>query len=133
MACALAGLAACGMLDNPAAIPEPTGGTGGSGGGPPAIVGSWSRTISFYNSQYELNTSQTTWSFVDDSVAWREVVSTNVYWGFSDTTLDELRYHTTAGTLYFRFVTDTSWLQMTYALRGDSLFLGGQAFARVSQ
>lgn len=120
----------------PAGFRRQTGTLAGGGGGPaasPAIVGSWQRTIVFFDDFGFMHSSETTWTFEAGGLADRSIVTTNVTLGVSDTAFTEARWRLDGTNLIIDFIAPTSGtITLEARVQGTSLFLAGQEYLRIT-
>ena len=108
---------------------------GGPGGGSAhtAILGSWQRTLVFFDDFGFMHSSETTWTFDAGGLAERSVVTTNVTLGASDTSFTEARWRLDGTNLVIEFTAPTpGTITLEARVQGTSLFLAGQEYLRVS-
>ena len=109
---------------------------GGSSGGPaasPAIVGTWQRTIVFFDDFGFMHSSETTWSFETGGLARRSVVATNVTLGAADTIVTEARWRLDGTNLIIDFTAPSpGTITLEARVQGTSLFLAGQEYLRIT-
>ena len=120
----------------PAGFRRQTGTIGGSGGGgtaaSPAIIGTWQRTIVFFDDFGFMHSSETTWTFETGGLASRSVVATNVTLGASDTVVTEARWRLDGTNLIIDFTAPSpGTITLEARVQGSSLFLAGQEYLRV--
>lgn len=110
-------------------------GTLQGGGGPaasPAIVGSWQRTIVFFDDFGFMHSSETTWTFESGGLAERSIVTTNVTLGVADTAFTDARWRLDGTNLIIDFTAPTSGtITLEVRVQGTSLFLAGQEYLRI--
>jgi hypothetical protein len=109
-----------------------TGGGGGSSASA-AIVGTWQRTLVFFDDFGFMHSSETTWDFAAGGTAQRSVVTTNVTLGASDTTFTEARWRLEGTNLIIDFTAPaTGTITLEARVQGTSLFLAGQEYLRIT-
>ena len=110
--------------------------TGGSGGGTnasPAIVGTWQRTLVFFDDFGFMHSSETTWSFETGGLASRSVVATNITLGAADTIVTEARWRLDGTNLVIDFTAPApGTITLEARVQGTSLFLAGQEYLKIS-
>jgi hypothetical protein len=111
--------------------------TGGGGGGGTAasasIVGTWQRTLVFFDDFGFMHSSETTWDFSTGGTAERSVVTTNITLGASDTVFTDARWRLEGTNLIIDFTAPSSGtITLEARVQGTSLFLAGQEYLRIS-
>lgn len=106
---------------------------GGGGTATPAIVGSWQRTIVFFDDFGFMHSSETTWTFETGGLAERSIVTMNVTLGVSDTAVTEARWRLDGTNLIIDFTAPTpGTITLEARVQGTSLFLAGQEYLRIT-
>ena len=109
------------------------GGTGGSTSSSSAIVGSWQRTLVFFDDFGFMHASETTWTFETGGLAERSIVTTNVTLGVADTAVTEARWRLDGTNLIIDFTAPTpGTVTLEARVQGTSLFLAGQEYLKIS-
>ena len=109
------------------------GGTGGSTSSNSAIVGSWERTLVFFDDFGFMHSSETTWTFETSGLARRTIVTTNVTLGASDTAITEARWRLDGTNLIIDFTAPSpGTITLEARVQGTSLFLAGQEYLRIT-
>ena len=120
----------------PAGFRRQPGLEGGSGGGvaaSPAIVGTWQRTLVFFDDFGFMHSSETTWTFETGGLAERSVVTTNVTLGASDTVITQARWRLDGTNLIIDFTAPTpGTITLEARVQGTTLFLAGQEYLRIT-
>ena len=110
--------------------------TGGGGGGTAAstsIVGTWQRTLVFFDDFGFMHSSETTWVFASGGTAERSVVTTNITLGASDTAFTQARWRLEGTNLIIDFTAPTpGTITLEARVQGTSLFLAGQEYLRIT-
>ena len=110
--------------------------TGGGGGGTAAsasIVGTWQRTLVFFDDFGFMHSSETTWQFSTGGTAERSVVTTNITLGASDTVFTDARWRLEGTNLIIDFEPPSSGtITLEARVQGTSLFLAGQEYLRIT-
>jgi hypothetical protein len=112
-----------------------TGGGGGGGGtaASASIVGTWQRTLVFFDDFGFMHSSETTWDFSTGGTAERMVVTTNITLGASDTVFTDARWRLEGTNLIIDFTAPASGtITLEARVQGTSLFLAGQEYLRIS-
>lgn len=120
----------------PVGFRRPTGTLEGGGGGAaatPAIVGTWQRTIVFFDDFGFMHSSETTWTFENAGLAERSIVTTNITLGVADTAFTEARWRQDGTNLIIDFTAPTpGTITLEARVQGTSLFLAGQEYLRIT-
>jgi hypothetical protein len=115
---------------------RPIGVVTGGGGGTAAstsIVGTWQRTLVFFDDFGFMHSSETTWEFASGGTAERSVVTTNVTLGASDTAFTAARWRLEGTNLIIDFTAPTpGTITLEARVQGTSLFLAGQEYLRIT-
>lgn len=119
----------------PAGFRRQTGTLQGGGGTPAnsALIGSWQRTIVFFDDFGFMHSSETTWTFETSGLAERSVVTTNVTLGVADTAFTDARWRLDGTNLIIDFTAPASGtITLEARVQGTSLFLAGQEYLRIT-
>jgi hypothetical protein len=109
------------------------GGGGGGSSASPAIVGSWQRTIVFFDDFGFLHSSETTWTFEVDGLAERSIVTANETLGAADTAVTEARWRVEGANLIIDFTFPSpGTITLEARVQGTSLFLAGQEYLKIT-
>lgn len=109
------------------------GGGGGGSTASPAITGTWQRTLVFFDDFGFMHSSETTWTFEAGGLAERSIVTTNLTLGASDTSFTDARWRLDGTNLIIDFLApSTGSITLEVRLQGNSLFLAGQEFLRIT-
>ena len=106
------------------------------GGGPvttTTIEGTWRRTLVFFDDFGFMHSSETTWTFETGGLAERSLVTTNVTLGASDTSFTEARWRIVGTNVVIDFIAPSPGsITLAFVLQGNTLFLAGQEYQRIS-
>lgn len=109
------------------------GGVGGGTNASPAIVGSWQRTIVFFDDFGFLHSSETTWTFETGGLAERSIVTANETLGAADTAFTEARWRLDGTNLIIDFTFPSpGTITLEARVQGTSLFLAGQEYLKIT-
>jgi hypothetical protein len=132
----LVALAACDGASGITFLAGPSS-TAGAGGGAnadvhdAALVGRWSRTVTF-TTDTGIQSSQTIWEFRADGSATRTVIATNHTAGISDQVAVNAVWRTTGSMITIDFTSpDSGTVQFAFGVSGSTLTLGGDTFTRI--
>lgn len=113
--------------------PGTLAGGGGGTAASPAIVGSWQRTIVFFDDFGFLHSSETTWTFETGGLAVRSIVTANITLGAADTAITEARWRLNGTNLIIDFTAPSpGTVTLEARVQGTSLFLAGQEYLRIT-
>jgi hypothetical protein len=107
---------------------------GGSGPGVTnSLVGTWQRTLVFFDEFGFLHSSETTWTFENGGNAERIVVATNETLGAADTLVSSARWRAQGTTLIIDFTAPSPGsITLEFRVQGTTLFLAGQEYQRAN-
>lgn len=108
------------------------GGTAGQNALAARLVGTWRRTLFFFDEFGFAHSSETTWQFQADGSALRVQVTRNLSLFLSDASVTVARWRVEGTSLHITFVSPQPG-EATFALRieGRQLFLNGEQYERV--
>lgn len=99
----------------------------------PSVVGTWQRTLVFFDDFGFMHSSETTWTFEAGGLASRSIVTTNITLGASDTTVTQARWRLDGTNLIIDFTAPSpGTITLEARVQGTSLFLAGQEYVRIS-
>jgi hypothetical protein len=108
-------------------------GGGGGSTATPSIVGTWQRTLVFFDDFGFMHSSETTWTFETGGLAERTIVTTNVTLGASDTSVTEARWRLDGTNVVIDFTAPSpGTITLEVRAQGASLFLAGQEYLKVT-
>lgn len=111
-------------------VPGPSG-TGGTNA-TASLVGTWRRSILFFDFDGSAASSETTWRFDSGGTGSRSVIARNFTSGVADALISTLTWQATSTTVQVTFVTpQTGTVSYDWSVRGDTLVLAGQGYLRV--
>ena len=120
----------------PAGFRRQEGTIAGGGGGTSAssaIVGSWRRTIVFFDDFGFMHSSETTWTFQAGGLAERTIVTTNITLGAADAAVTQARWRVEGTNLIIDFTSPSpGTITLEARVQGSSLFLAGQEYLKIS-
>jgi hypothetical protein len=96
------------------------------------LVGSWRRTLFYFDDFGFAYSSETTWQFSSDGSAIRSIVTRNLTLGYADAAVAVARWQVTASRVTIDFVSpDPGRIELDFRVVGNELTLAGQTFSRI--
>jgi len=114
---------------------RPGGLLGGGAGGTvnTSLLGTWQRTLVFFDDFGFLHSSETTWAFGAGGSATRTIVTTNHTLGAADTSVTVARWRLDGTSVVIDFTAPSpGTIVLEVRVQGTTLLLAGQEYQRIS-